>query len=112
MQLFSKKGEPDLMSAIFFCWDILPEKDKEYRDFISNDYIPSLAMLNIDVADGWFKLAGDGQQVMYLGECNDINSAIKALESPELQSIELRLGNYVKNYSKHLAKRNIKSEGR
>jgi hypothetical protein len=100
------------MSTIFFCWDIRPDRDREYRDFISNDYLPVLAKLGVDVTDGWFKVAGEGKQVMYLGESDDYPTAAQAIESREYRNIENRLMQYVTNYSKHLARRDIKSEGR
>ncbi len=100
------------MSTIFFNWDIRPEKEREYRDFISNDYLPSLAKLGINVSDGWFKLAGDGSQVMYLGESDDYPTALQVLDSREFRAAETRLLHYVENYSKHVARRDIKSEGR
>ncbi len=100
------------MSTIFFYWDIRPEKDKEYMDFIFNDYLPSMARLGISVTDGWLKMAGEGPQIMALGESDDYTKARQALDSREFRATETRLLNYVENYSKHLARRDIKSEGR
>ncbi len=100
------------MSTIFFCWDIRSEKEREYRDFISNEYLPSLAKLGVDVTDGWYKMAGDGSQVIYLGESDDAATAMKALESREYRAIETRLNTFVENYNRFLARRDIKSEER
>jgi hypothetical protein len=100
------------MSTIFFYWDIKPEKDREYMDFIFNDYLPSMARLGVNVTDGWLKIAGDGPQIMALGESDDYPTARQAMDSREFRAIEGRLLNYVENYSKRVAKRDIKSEGR
>jgi hypothetical protein len=96
------------MSTVFFWWDIRPEKDREYKDFISNDYLPLLAKLNLNVTDGWLKLAGEGPQMMYLAETDDYAIAKNALESREFRATETRLQTYVENYSKHLARRDTK----
>lgn len=100
------------MSTIFFYWDIKPEKDKEYMDFIFNDYIPSMARVGINVTDGWLKVAGEGAQIMALGESDDYSTARAALQSREFRAAEGRLLQFVENYSKHLARRDIKSEER
>ncbi|HEX2912370.1 MAG TPA: hypothetical protein VH186_16290 [Chloroflexia bacterium] len=100
------------MSTIFFYWDIKPEKDKEYMDFIFNDYLPSMSRIGISVTDGWLKIAGDGPQIMALGESQDRASALSALETREFRAAETRLLNYVENYSKHLARRDKKIGGR
>lgn len=98
------------MSTIFFYWDIKPEKDKEYMDFIFNDYLPSMARVGISVTDGWLKVAGEGSQIIALGESDDYATAHAAIQSREFRATEARLLQFVGNYSKHLAKRNIKSE--
>ncbi len=100
------------MSTIFFYWDIKPDRDKEYMDFIFNDYLPSMSRLGINVTDGWLKMAGDGPQIMALGESEDVATTISALGSREFRATESRLLNYVENYSKHIGRRDIKSEGR
>jgi hypothetical protein len=104
--------EISAMSTIFFYWDIRPEKDKEYMDFIFNDYIPSMSRVGINITDGWLRIAGDGPQIMALGECEDYPTIRQAMDSREFRAAEIRLLDHVENYSKHLARRDIKSEGR
>jgi hypothetical protein len=96
------------MSTIFFYWDVKPEKDKEYMDFIFNEYLPSMARMGINVTDGWLKIAGEGSQIIALGESDDVITSISALESREFRATENRLLNYVENYSKHIGRRDIK----
>jgi len=100
------------MSTIFFYWDIRPEKDREYMDFYFNDYLPSMSHLGINISDGWLKVAGEGSQVIYLGDSENYATAQQAIESREFQAIEARLQPYIQNYSKRIARRDIKSEGR
>ena len=97
------------MSTIFFYWDIKPDKDKDYMNFIFNDYLPSMSRLGITVSDGWLKIAGEGSQIIALGESEDSATAINALKSREFRATETRLLAYVDNYSKHLARRDVKS---
>jgi len=46
-----------------------------------------------------------------LGESDDYATARSAMQSREFRAAEGRLRQYVENYSKHLARRDIKSEG-
>jgi hypothetical protein len=101
------------MSTIFFFWDIQPDRDREYLDFIMNDYLAAMARTGINMTDGWLKVAGEGPQIIALGESENYSSAVQAMESKDFQLIETRLLRYVENYSKYIAKRsNITSEGR
>lgn len=100
------------MSTIFFYWDIRPEKDREYMDFYFNECLPGMSRVGITVADVWLKVAGEGPQIMALGESDGPDTARQAIESADFRSLETRLQTYVENYSKRLARRNIKSEGR
>ncbi len=97
------------MSTIFFYWDIKPEKDKEYMNFIFNDYLPSMSRLGITVTDGWLRVAGEGPQIIAVGESEDSATALSAMQSREFRAAETRLMAYVENYSKHLSRRDVKS---
>lgn len=101
------------MSTIFFFWDIQADRDREYLDFIMNDYLSAMARTGINLTDGWIKIAGEGSQVIALGESENYPAAVRAMESKEFQAIESRLLRYVENYTKFIARRsNITSEGR
>jgi hypothetical protein len=100
------------MSTVFFMWDIRPDKDRDYKDFISSEFLPTLSRLEMNVTDGWYKIAGEGPQMMYLAESDDYSTAQNVLESRELKALEVRLQIYVQNYRKHLARRDIKNENR
>ena len=100
------------MSTVFFYWDIKPTKDKDYLDFIFQDYLPSMAKMGISVTDGWLKVAGEGSQIIAVGECDDAATALTAFKSREFLATEARLLKFVDNYSKHLARRDNKIEGR
>ncbi len=100
------------MSTIFFYWDIKPEKDREYMDFYFNECLPAMSKVGIYVSDVWLKVAGQGPQIIALGESDGPDTARKAISSREFGNLENRLQTYVENYSKHLTRRDIKSEGR
>lgn len=97
------------MSTIFFYWDVKQDKEKEYFDFIWNDYLPSMGRLGITLNDGWVRIAGEGPQIMALGESDDYQAAVQALQSRDFRSIEARLLSFVENYSHRFAKRNSRS---
>lgn len=95
------------MNTMFFYWDIRSDKDKEYREFIFNDYLPSMSRLGVNVTDGWFLMAGEGPQIIAIGEVENPKTIKSALESREFRAIESRLQNYVENYSKHIAQKQV-----
>ena len=85
----------------FLYWDVQADKDKEYRDFIFSEYLPTMSRLGITVTDGWLRMAGAGPQIMAIGEGVTFDSIASALASREFQTIKTRLLKYVENYSKH-----------
>jgi hypothetical protein len=90
------------MNTIFFYWDIRPEKDREYKDFLFSDYLPTMSRLGISITDSWFRMAGDGPQIMAIGESDSYSVMKSAIESREFKAIEVRLQDYVENYSKQM----------
>ena len=100
------------MRSICFSWDIKSEKEKDYMDFIFNEYLPSMTRMGITVTDGWYKMAGEGPQIMAMGEGENSTSVSRTMESREFHSLELRLLDYVENYSKQMIKSDVPRQGR
>lgn len=98
------------MNTIYFNWDIRPDKDKEYKEFIFRDYLPSMSRLGITVSDGWFRMAGEGPQIIAIGESDNYGVTKAAIESREFRTVEARLLNYVENYSKHIVRRSARKK--
>ena len=96
------------MNTIFFYWDVRDGKEKEYRDFLFSEYLPSMAQMGVTVRDGWVRMAGAGPQIMAIGEADNITNVTIALGSREFQAIEARLQNYVENYSKHITRKSVR----
>ncbi len=100
------------MITLFFNWDIRSEKDqRDYLTFIFNDYLPTMGRLGINIKDAWLNEFGDGSEIMALGECEDLPTVRQIWRSREYRSLENRLLGFVENYSKYVARRNIKSTG-
>src|SRR5438067_382474 len=100
------------MITLFFYWDIRAGQDQqEYLNFIFNEYRPTMAGLGLEINDAWLKVTGEGTQIMALCESDDLATARLALRSREFRSLEKRLLAYVENYSRRIARRDIKSKG-
>ena len=95
------------MRSICFSWDIKSDKEKEYMDFVFNEYLPAMTRMGITVTDGWYRMAGEGPQIMAIGEGDSVTSITQAMESREFHSLELRLLDYVENYSKQMVRNGV-----
>lgn len=79
-------------------WDLIPGKKREYSDFVTEEFLPTLKLLGIEVVSGWHILVGKGPQIISEGIAKDIKSIERLLTSDEYKAIQTRHSNYIRNY--------------
>ncbi len=79
-------------------WRIVAQRDKEYRKFIINKFIPTINRLGIHTVAVWTVLVGSYAEIIFEGVSNDLELIEKALKNPEYKDLKDNLLNYVKDY--------------
>jgi hypothetical protein len=83
-------------------WDILPEREQEYFEFVVREFIPGVQRLGFLVEDAWATVYGDQPQIQ-VGAANDSYPEAKnLLQTADWISLQNQLFDYVKNYQQKL----------
>lgn len=83
---------------ILMMWDIRPDKEAEYFEFIMKEFAPGLMRLGIQPTEAWYTAYGDGPQILTGAVAPDMASMRKALNSEEWRELKAKLLRLVENY--------------
>ena len=84
---------------LIMTWDILPEREQEYFEFVVREFIPGVQHLGLDVTDAWATIFGSRPQIMVGATLPSLVHLQDVLQSDEWQSLNNKLQDYVQNYS-------------
>jgi hypothetical protein len=87
------------MSAkIIMRWDIRPEKESEYFEFLVHEFIPALNRLGIEDILVWYTAYGDCEQKLAEGTAKSVDAMKSILDSEEWVILIDKLQNYVVDF--------------
>ena len=84
---------------VIMTWDIAPERDQEYFEFVIGEFVPGVQRLGLQPAEAWATLYGSYPQIQVGLLAPDASEARRVLASPEWGLLQDRLFGYVNNYS-------------
>ena len=84
---------------VLMTWDIAPERDQEYFEFIIGEFIPGVQRLGLQPAEAWATLYGAYPQIQVGLIASDAQQARQILASGDWVVLQERLFGFVKNYS-------------
>ena len=79
-------------------WTIIPEKIKEYNNFIIKKFIPGVNSLHMHTVAAWYVIVGAYSEIILESASNNLEVIEKALQNEKYQMLKAELLNYVKNY--------------
>lgn len=83
---------------LLMTWDIRPEHEQEYFDFVVREFIPGIQRLGGELSDAWATVYGTSPQIMVGALFTSLNRSRQMLSSPEWESLYDRLMGFVQNY--------------
>jgi len=86
------------MIKLLMGWDIRPDKESEYFEFVMKEFAPTLMQLGLRPTEVWYTIFGSGPQILIGGVTEDIDTMIDILESEEWRDIYRELLTYVHHY--------------
>lgn len=95
------------MLKILMSWDIVPNKEKDFLEFLLQDFTPAVQKLGIQPTDAWLTVYGRGPQVLAGGIMDDDEAVFALLASDAWRELEERLLKMVTNYQRRV----IQAEG-
>lgn len=87
---------------IIMTWDIAPEREQEYFEFVVREYIPGVQRLGLELKDAWATVYGSRPQILVGALLDSISHAQKVMNSADWKSLHNQLQDYVINYSEKI----------
>ncbi len=84
---------------ILLTWNIKPDREQEYFEFIIGEFIPGAQRIGLHPVDAWATLYGDYPQIQVGIFAPTEASARKVLASVEWQALQEKLLTFVTDYA-------------
>jgi hypothetical protein len=84
---------------LLMTWDIAPEHEQEYFEFVIGEFIPGVQHLGLETSEAWATIYGEYPQIQVVMLAPDLPNAQRMLNSAEWTRLRDQLFNFVKNYS-------------
>jgi hypothetical protein len=84
---------------LLMTWDILPNREQEYFEFVISDFIPEIKGLGISPVDAWYTMYGNQPQIMVAAKTQSQAALNVAMASKEWQRLIENLMQFVDNFS-------------
>jgi hypothetical protein len=84
---------------LLMTWDILPNREQEYFEFVISDFIPEIKQLGIRPVDVWYTMYGEQPQIMVAVKTQSQSALNVAMASKEWQRLLDNLLQFVENFS-------------
>jgi hypothetical protein len=92
---------------LIMTWDILPERQQEYFEFVVREFIPGVQKLGFELTDAWATVFGPRPQIMVGATLPSMLRLQSTLDSAEWQTLSNQLQDYVQNYQQKV----VESQG-
>lgn len=80
-------------------WDIIPNREQEYFEFVVSKFIPQMKPLGIKPVDAWYTVYGEAEQIMVAAKADSQTALEVAMASGEWEKLVDNLLNFVDNFS-------------
>ncbi len=87
---------------LIMTWDIVPEREQEYFEFVVREFIPGVQRLGFELSDAWATVYGAEPQILVGAMAPSQMRALQMLDSSEWQSLYNQLQDFVQNYTQKL----------
>lgn len=87
---------------LLMTWDIIPEHEQEYFEFVIRDFIPGVQRLGCELSDAWATVYGDQPQILVGAVVSSLNRARQLISSQAWTDLNLKLMEYVQNYEQKI----------
>jgi len=84
---------------LIMTWDIAPEREQEYFEFVVREFIPGVQRLGFELTDAWATIYGAQPQIMVGATLPSLAKVQQVLRSSEWESLSNQLQDFVQNFS-------------
>jgi hypothetical protein len=87
-----------MTAKLILTWDILPEKERDYFEFVIREFLPGVQKMGLELTDAWATVYGNQPQIQVGAVSDSPEDALKVLDSEEWGVLQEKLLEYVINY--------------
>ena len=87
---------------LIMTWDIMPEREQEYFEFVVREFIPGVQRLGFELSDAWATVYGNQPQILVGAVIPSKGRAQQLLDSSEWRSLNNQLQDFVHNYDQKI----------
>jgi hypothetical protein len=84
---------------ILMSWDIAPEREQEYFEFVVREFIPGFQRMGFELSDAWATVFGQQPQILVGAVVPSQAKARQIMTSSEWKSLNNQLLDFVRNFS-------------
>lgn len=84
---------------LLMSWDIAPDREQEYFEFVVREFIPGVQRMGFDLSDAWATVFGEQPQILVGAVAATDLRARQIMNSAEWKSLNNQLQDFVRNYS-------------
>ena len=88
-----------MATKLILRWDIRPEHEAEYSDFVANEFIPRINKLGLVEIQAWYTVFGDCEQILISGVTQTTDQMTYILNSDEWDRLRQRLDDLVDDFN-------------
>ncbi len=85
-------------TKLLMSWDIRPESESEYFEFLVHEFIPGLNKLGIIEIQVWYTQYGNCEQKLASGITPNPEKMTQAMQTEQFEALINKLKNYVTNF--------------
>ena len=94
--------EEQNLVKLIMSWDITPEHEQDYFEFVIRDYIPCVQRMGCELTDAWATVYGNKPQITVSVIIGSPRKARQLLFSEDWLSLNNRLQDFIQNYTMKL----------
>lgn len=91
--------DQNLPLKLIMTWDIMPEHEQEYFEFVIREYIPGIQRLGCDLSDAWATVYGRQPQITVGAVLPNEKKVRQLLLSEEWIKLTNHLQDFIQNYN-------------
>lgn len=84
---------------LLMTWDIVPEHEQDYFEFVLSEFVPGLQRLGLQPAEAWATIYGNYPQIQVGVLAPSLENARRTLDSDGWRDLHDKLFAFVRNYA-------------
>ena len=93
-----------MAGKLIMTWDISPEKEQEYFEFVVREFIPEVQKLGFTLSDAYMTVYGERPQILLGAVMPSIGIVQDIVSTERWQSLIEKLLEFVSNYQTRIVK--------